>query len=77
MNENTMTKIGWVASFLGVTGAILNILLIKECFLIWTVGNLWWIYAAIKVKSHRSQLLLFTVFTILNVWGFIQWGWAK
>jgi membrane protein implicated in regulation of membrane protease activity len=67
--------IGWIAALLCI---IANILVVKKIngFLIWFIGTgLLLILAAIR--HEWSQVFLFTIYEIINVFGYINWKIKK
>lgn len=65
--------LGWACTTLGIAGAITNILMIRWCFILWTISNIGWIYLNFK-SQMPYQAILFVVFTLLNIYGFLLWG---
>lgn len=64
--------IGWIASLISLFGVVLNAYKIIWCWPVWCLANIFWIYWAIK-KKEWSQLVLWIVFTIANIYGWYQW----
>jgi len=64
--------VSWLAFVLAVTGNILVVLKIRIAFVIWNLANIIWIYLAAS-RADWAQVALFTLYVLLNVWGFIRW----
>ena len=68
-----MKTLGWVATILSITGILLNANLIIWCWSVWILSNVFWIIWSIN-KKEWSQLVLWIVFLITNIYGWYQWG---
>lgn len=64
--------IQWIAIFLSFLGIYLNIKKIKWSFIIWTIGNLIWIYINF-ISGLPVQSLLFIGYSVVNLYGFYKW----
>ncbi len=62
----------WIATFLSITGAILNAFLIKEGFYLWGISNIFWVILGFKKKMY-GMVLTFSVYLIINIIGLIYW----
>jgi len=62
----------WIASFLSITGVILNAQHLIICWFIWCLANTLWIYISLK-KKDWSQFILWVIFTLSNVYGYFSW----
>jgi len=49
---------------------------ISAGFLVWNVANIIWIVLAI-VSRNWPQVLMFSVYMVVNAWGFTSWGKAR
>jgi len=66
--------VGWILSGVGILGAVLNVRRNRMCFPVWCVGNIGWLILGILTPEMRPQILLWTTFIVLNVWGYREWG---
>lgn len=74
--EKKMKVISWIATGLSMIGLGLNIFQIIWCWVIWSLGNIFWIYWSIN-KKEWSQLSLWLVYTVMNFYGWYQWAILK
>jgi nicotinamide riboside transporter PnuC len=70
MNSKT---IGWIAAIFSIVGVLLNAYKIIWCWPLWCIGNLLWIYLAVKNKDI-PQFVLWVVFTLTNCYAWYQWS---
>ncbi len=68
-----LTIIGWIASVISFIGIFFNAFQMIICWPIWCVANGFWIYWAWK-KNEMSQVVLWVVFTLANIYGWYQWS---
>jgi len=71
-NSKKLKVVGWVATTLSVVGIILNALKMIICWPVWIVSDFFWLYWAIK-KKVWSQVWLWIVFMLFNVFGWYMW----
>lgn len=62
----------WTLTALSILGAVLNIKKRRSSFAVYTFANIGWI-AVDLYHGIYAQALLFTVFTGLSTWGWIEW----
>ncbi len=62
----------WVATGLGILGAILNASKRIEGFYIWIIANILWIYIGIITKLYGMAFLFF-VYLLIAIYGIITW----
>lgn len=62
--------IEWIATFIAITGALLNAFLLKQGFYLWIVSNSLWIFLGFKRKMY-GLALTFLVFLIISIIGII------
>jgi len=62
----------WLAFFISIFGAYLNIKKNKWGFVIWNIGNLIWIYLNI-ISGLPAGALIFIVYSCFNIYGFYEW----
>lgn len=67
-----MEWLGWVATVISISGIVLNAKKNILCWPIWLMSNAAWITYFI-IKFDPPSLILWIVFTIFNVYGWIQW----
>ena len=69
---NLFTLFSWILTALSLWGVILNIHQNRRCFYIWTFTNASW--AVVDYNAGLiSQGVLFTIYTILAIWGLYKW----
>jgi len=72
MNQNTFTIFTAALTILALTGVVLNIKKKIACFYIWFFTNASW--AVIDFyKGIPMQGILFTIYTVLAIYGIIEW----
>jgi nicotinamide riboside transporter PnuC len=72
-----MTEIlGCIATFLSCLGNIFIIYKKKFGFIVWTLGNVVWIFVDVKIGLY-SQIIMMVFYAILNIWGYIEWNKNK
>jgi len=73
MNLNDFfLAVGWIATTLGIIGAIANVYKKWWCFLLWTIANV----AIISLNVYHglwSQVFLFGVYAIISITGLVTW----
>jgi nicotinamide riboside transporter PnuC len=57
---------------LSLFGVVLNIYKRKECFLVWMVTNFVWMIYDWQMGA-KEQALLFFIYFIFAIFGFIEW----
>lgn len=62
-----------IASILSILGNFLVNKKNRLGFVIWCISNTYWIYLALTIKNY-PQSIMFLVYSVLNVHGFIKWG---
>jgi len=63
---------GYLAAFVSLVGIILNAKKNIWCWVIWLFSNAMWItYSAIE--GDVPSIVLWTLFSIVNVYGWVQW----
>ena len=73
-----LTHLSWfniltaVLTLLALIGVVLNIKKNKACFYIWLFTNASWAVVDFY-KEIPMQGFLFTVYTVLAVWGILEW----
>lgn len=68
-----ITIVGYIATFLSLLGNVFIVRKSKWGFVIWTAGNIVWIWVDIHIGLH-SQIVMMAVYSALNIWGLIEWG---
>ena len=61
-----------VLTVLALVGVVLNIKRKRACFYIWLFTNASWAVVDFY-KGIPAQGLLFTIYTVLAVWGILKW----
>jgi hypothetical protein len=67
-----MRYVPWILSGMSIIGAVLNVLYLPICFVIWTVASLAWIWYNVRMGTW-AQVPMWVVFTATNVWGYYMW----
>lgn len=63
-----------LATIMGMSGAFLNALMVREGFIILIVSDVLWIYFALSGKTkHWWMAANFLVFTIISIIGLFVW----
>ncbi len=62
----------WILTTASIAGVVLNIWKNEYCFLVWIFTNATWAVIDFK-KRIPAQGILFTIYFMLAIWGFIQW----
>ena len=70
------TIISYIATFLSLLGNVFIVRKSKWGFIIWTAGNIAWIWVDIHIGLY-SQIVMMAVYSMLNIWGLIEWGRDK
>ena len=65
--------IAWIATALSITGIFLNAKKHIGCWPVWITANILWAYHSIFEIPETSQLVLWLVFIISNIYGWIEW----
>ena len=71
-----MTFIGiisWVATILSLAGQILINNKNKTAFPIWITSNILWIIINVMTTLNIANIVMYIVYTIMNVHGLIKW----
>jgi nicotinamide riboside transporter PnuC len=64
--------IAWGITLVSVLGAVLNAKKSIVGFYIWVPANIAWVIY--NTYNHQyAQAVLFVVYTVITVWGIIQW----
>lgn len=70
------TAMSWVGSILSVVGALVNIKKKWECFIIWTIANIFLISVAWH-DGRIGMIIMWLFFSALNIYGFYEWRLKK
>jgi nicotinamide riboside transporter PnuC len=71
---NFIELLPWICSGFSAIGSIFNIFKKKICFIIWTIGNIGFLFLNIKFEMY-GQLPVWIVFIACNIYGY--WKWSK
>lgn len=61
-----------ISAFLGISGAILNVMKNKWGFALWMVGNSLWVIYGLITKQYYF-MIQYLVFVTIAIWGFKKW----
>ena len=68
-----MELISWIATMFSIAGILFNSRKIIWCWPIWLISNILWIIYFAHLKMTPS-VVLWIVFSIFNVYGWVQWN---
>lgn len=68
-----MPWISWFLTFLSIAGAVMNVRKMRSSFAVYTVANMGWVAVDIYYGVY-AQAALFSVFTAISIWGWLEWG---
>lgn len=71
MNLQILT---WLIAALSLSGTVLNIKKRSECFYLWAVSNVAWVFIDLS-KGLHAQAVLFAIYFGLAVYG--AWSWSR
>ena len=63
----------WIATIYSIVGNIGVIYRKLWGMWVWTIGSSIWIIYSILRKDY-AQLVMFLIYTLLNLWGIVQWS---
>ena len=63
----------WCVTAVCLLGTVLNVKRRRECFYLWTVGNIAWMGYDLRCGLY-SRAVLDLVQLALAVWGAVEWG---
>ena len=63
----------WILTFISIAGVILNIYKNRWGFFFWMISNAFWIIIDFR-KGIPEQSVLFVVYFLTSVWGWIYWS---
>lgn len=72
-NQTNMELLGWIATSISIIGILLNANKNILCWPVWLLSNIAWILYFILVKWDLPSIVLWIVFAIFNVYGWVQW----
>ena len=71
-----LEMLGYIAALISLMGVVLNAKKNIWCWAIWLVSNGFWIvYSAIE--GDIPSVILWSMFSLFNVYGWIQWKKEK
>ena len=66
--------IGWIVVVFVVVGILYNIHKNRICFVVWGVGNLFWLYDFLtQTPIQWAYIFLIGLYMVFNVWGWRKW----
>ena len=72
-NLRVTRRIELLATVLSLTGAVLNVLKLRESFLVWLVANALWVVLGCRL-GRWPLVATFTAFFLTALWGWCAWG---
>lgn len=73
MNE-MVTIVSVLALITSLSGNILVNYKRRIGFIIWSISNVFWIWVNFISTLNVSQVIMYVVYLLLNIQGFIVWG---
>lgn len=75
MRFNLLSVVSTVSLVLSLGGNVLLNFQKKSGYVVWTLGDIAWIVAnLVSVEPNVQQIVMYTVYMVLNVCGFVQWS---
>jgi len=71
-----MITLGWIATLISIIGIFLNARKNMLCWPIWLVSNVLWV-TYFALLGDPPSIILWIVFSIFNVYGWVQWSKDK
>ena len=71
-----METLTWIFAFIAIIGVILNIRKKASGFIFYTISNIGWVIVNVKHEIY-AQAFLFSVFTVLSIYGWFDWTFNK
>lgn len=69
----TLEALSWLIAALSLAGTVLNIQKRSECFYLWGLSNIAWVFIDLS-KGLHAQALLSAIYFVLAVYGAWSWG---
>jgi nicotinamide riboside transporter PnuC len=66
----------WILALIAIIGVVLNIQKKPSGFIFYTISNIGWILVNLYYEIY-AQMFLFSVFTVLSIYGWISWKFLK
>jgi nicotinamide riboside transporter PnuC len=66
----------WVLALIAIIGVVLNIQKKPSGFIFYTISNIGWVLVNLYYEIY-AQMFLFSVFTVLSIYGWISWKFIK
>ncbi len=66
----------WVLAIIAIIGVTLNIQKKPSGFIFYTISNIGWVVVNLQYEIY-AQAILFMVFTVLSIYGWISWTFKK
>lgn len=71
-----ITCFSWVLALIAIIGVVLNIQKKPSGFIFYTISNIGWVLVNFYYEIY-AQMFLFSVFTVLSIYGWITWKFIK
>jgi hypothetical protein len=62
----------WIVFVIALIGAVLNIVKLRWCFVLWLVSNGFWLVHNIAAGDF-PQAACYAIFFVISIWGFVAW----
>jgi hypothetical protein len=72
----SLDVLAWAGTIAAICGAVLNACKIRAGFLFYIFSNIVLIRVG-AIKGETYNILLFSTFTLISVFGYIKWGMPK
>lgn len=66
----------WILALVAIIGVVLNIQKKPSSFIFYTISNIGWVLVNLYYEIY-AQMFLFSVFTVLSIYGWISWKFIK
>ena len=72
--DNIVLFLSILATVGSITGNIFINFKKKIGFVIWTISNVLWIIVNLIGSVNIPQIIMFSVYSVLNIWGYVKWN---
>ena len=72
--DNIVLFLSILATIGSITGNIFINFKKKIGFIIWTIANVLWIIVNLIGSVNIPQIIMFSAYSVLNIWGYVKWN---
>lgn len=65
--------VSFIAMTISITGNVLVGMRKRGAFILWSISNLMWIGISFLTYVNVSQIVMYMVYLVINVWSFLSW----